>query len=222
MNSLRLIVPVLAAALGCIEAFVDVPIGPVNVTIALPVQAVPAALLDTNGALRRLACSAAAPCPQAATAEVTVRCTDAVCVLAPFTVRALTTDIDLTSYSAYRDYANSLQDVTIRAASIQITGASVGNSAGPLEVWWTGESTAADVPERRLGVTSQVTLTPGATDVPVTVDAAGVRELGARIMAGHTRFRVRLEGPLDVGAGALPAAQVHFAITFLVHLHGSL
>ena len=63
MNSLRLIVPVLAAALGCIEAFVDVPIGPVNVTIALPVQAVPAALLDTNGALRRLACSAAAPCP---------------------------------------------------------------------------------------------------------------------------------------------------------------
>ena len=113
MNSHRFIVPMLAAALCCIEAFLDVPIGPVAVTIALPVQAVPPALIGTNGSLRRLACITAAQCPQAATTEVTVRCANAVCVLAPFTVRALTTDIDLASYSAYRDYANSLQDVTI-------------------------------------------------------------------------------------------------------------
>ncbi|MDO9018208.1 MAG: hypothetical protein Q8S73_14480 [Deltaproteobacteria bacterium] len=218
----RLVVPFLLVALGCVEAYVDVPVGPVTVAVSLPVQGIPAALLAPDGTLRRVACSAASPCPPSGAAEVSVRCADGVCALGPFTLRGHTADIDLATYSAYRDYANALEDVTIQAASIRLTGAAVGNSVGPLEVWWTNESAAATTVERRLGTAPVTSLALPEVAVPVAVDAAGVRELGARVMAGNTRFRVRLEGPLDVGSGAVPAPEVSLAITFLVHLHGEL
>ncbi len=104
MNIPRPLVPALAALLGCVDAFVALPIGPVNATFTLPVQAVPASLLAADATLRRVPCDVANPCPQAAAAEVTVRCVDAVCALSPFTLRALTPDIDLAAYETYRDY----------------------------------------------------------------------------------------------------------------------
>ncbi len=222
MNILRPMVLALVAALGCVDAFVALPIGPINATVTLPVQAVPQVLLGSDGALQRIACGAASPCPQPATAEVVVSCVDAACALAPFALRAVTPDIDLTSYEVYRDYANSLQEITVQAVSVRLTGANVGNSVGPLDVWWTPASTGADVPEHHLGAAPRTPLSRSPMDVSVAVDAAGVSDLVTHLLAGNTRLRLRLEGPLDLGSGALPAAQVHLAVTLLLHVHGSL
>ncbi len=58
----------------------------------------------------------------------------------------------------------------------------------------------------------------------MTVDPEGVRSLVSHILSGPTHLRLRLEGPLDVGVGALPAAQltVTVTVTLLLHVHGSL
>ena len=85
-------------------------------------------------------------------------CVDAVCALAPFALRVVTPDIDPSSYEVYRDYANSLQGITVEAVSVRLTGVNPGRSVGPL----------------------------------------------------------------DLGSGALPAAQVHLAVTLLLQVHRSL
>lgn len=222
MNILRPALPALLAVLGCVDAYVALPIGPITATVTLPVQSVPAALLTADGALRTLACSAAAPCPTPTVAEVTVRCVGDVCALDPFTLQAITPDIDLRSYEVYRDYANALQSVTVEAVSVRVTGATIGNSVGPLDVWWSGASDAVDVTEHHLGASRRASLARSPEDVSVTVDDVGVRALVTHILSGNTRLRMRLRGPLDVGAGSLPAAQVQLAVTLLLQVHGSL
>jgi hypothetical protein len=222
MSNRRPVLPLLALALSCVDAVIDLPVGPHTATAQLPVREVPAQLLDANGALRRLQCDAATPCPQTGSARATLRCEGGACAVAPFAMDVTTGDIDLTAYSTYRDYANALDDVRVEAVSIRLTGARVGNSLGPMQVWWTGASNATGVSERALGTSARVTLTQSAVTVPVTLDAAGTRELVQRVLRGEVRFRVRMAGTIEAGAGALPDPEVSLAVTLLLHLRGSL
>jgi hypothetical protein len=214
-------IPALFGLLGCVDAFVAIPIGPISTTVALPVQGVPAALIAADGTLRAVACGAASPCPQPAAAAVTLACVDSVCALSPFVLRATTADLDLSAYEVYRDYADALESLTVTAVSVRLTGAAVGNAVGPLDVWWTAAA-GSDATEHHLGASLRTPLARSPVDVPVVVDAVGVRALVAYVMAGNTRLRLRLEGPLDVGTGALPAAQVELATTLLLQVHGGL
>ncbi len=106
--------------------------------------------------------------------------------------------------------------------SLRVTGAGAGNSVGPLDVWWTRAAGASDASEHHLGTAPRSLLTSDGAILPVTVDPEGVRTLVSHILSGDTHLRLRLEGPLDVGVGALPAAQLNVAVTLLLHVHGSL
>lgn len=218
----RPLLPLLALSLGCVDAVVDLPVGPHAGAAQLPVREVPAQLLDASGALRRVSCGDATPCPQTGTARVTLQCAAGACALAPFALDVTTGDIDLTAYSTYRDYANALDELRLETVSVQLTGARTGNSLGPMQVWWTGASNATGVSERLLGSAPRVTLTQGAVTIPVTLNAAGAAELVQRVLRGEVRFRVRMAGTIEVGAGALPDPEVSLAVTLLLHLRGSL
>jgi len=216
----RPLLPLLALSLGCVDAVVDLPVGPHTATAQLPVREVPAQLLDASGALRRVSCGDAPPCPQTGTARVTLQCVAGACALAPFALDVTTGDIDLTAYSTYRDYANALDEVRLETVSVQLTGGRAGNSLGPMQVRWAAASDAAA--ERTLGTSARVTLAQGAVTIPVSLDAAGTREFVQRVLGGEVRFRVRMVGTIEVGAGALPDPEVSLAVTLLLHLRGSL
>ncbi len=220
MNVSRPLLLALAVAASCVDAFVDLPVGPYAGEVALPVASVPAALLDGANALRRVPCADASACPQTGVADLTLRCLGGVCALPTFALDVTTQDIDLTMYSVYRDYVSALRDITLHEARVEVTGAQVGHSVGPLELTWLGPASAPGV-ERPFGRAPSVSLRERTVVVRVPADEQGVRELVQRFLRGETRFRVRVRGPLDPGTGALPAPRVHVSVSLLLHMQVS-
>lgn len=219
MQLLRPIALALFASVACVDAFVNLPIGPISLSVAVPVGSVPSSLLEADGTVRTIACGDSNPCPATGTEAVTLRCVSSVCRLGPFPVGATTPDIDLTTYDTYRSYADGLTGVRIAAVSLQLTGARPNNTLGPVEFYWSG---ATPTPEYRLGTIPATALTAGSTNIPVVVDNAGTDALVAAILGGAVRFRVRIAGTLEVGGGALSDPQLGLNLNLLLHLEGSL
>ena len=219
MQLLRPIALALLASVACVDAFVNLPVGPIAMSVAVPVGEVPSSLLEADGTVRTIACSDASPCPATGTDAVTLRCVSSVCRLAPFPLGVTTPDIDLTTYDTYRSYADGLTAVRIAAVNLQLTGARPNNTLGPVEFYWSG---ATPTPEYRLGTIPATALTAGSSTIPVVVDNAGTDALVAAILGGAVRFRVRIAGTLEVGGGALPDPQLGLNLNLLLHLEGSL
>ncbi|TAK25888.1 MAG: hypothetical protein EPO40_21720 [Myxococcaceae bacterium] len=221
MTSLRPLLPALLVALGCsVDAFVVVSPGPLRVSASLPVGEVPAALLTAERRLATVACDAARPCPSASSSEVVVRCEAGACALAPFALRSTSVDVDLDTDATFRDYAGALRGVEVQSAELQLRGAHPGSAVGPLVLWWGPTSEAT--PSRRLGAVPRTALGSSPFNAPVVVDAAGVDALEAHILGGAHRFRVRVDGAFEVGAGVLPDAQVELVVQLRLTLQTSL
>lgn len=218
----RRLAAALLLALGCSpDASVDVPVGPIESTVALPVAAVPAALLDAERRIVAVSCDVATPCPAVGVGEVTVACVDGRCALGAFTLRTENQVVDLSGIEAFQAYAGVLDVVSLRRAILAFTGLKLGNAVGPLDLTWSAESDAAGASARRLATVPRTVLGSASQEVELALDSAAVTALAREVLGGTRRFRVRLAGPVEAGAGALPDAQVKLSLRMLFHIDTS-
>lgn len=212
----------LAITLGCSpDVRVDVPVGPVRDTVNLPVSSVPSLLIGPDGRLITVACSATVPCPTIALPDLSVQCVSDRCVLGAFTVRTQNQLMDLSAFSTFQQYAGVLQAVSLRRAQIGFTGLRVGNVVGPLELTWSAESDVDGASARRLATMPRTTLNATTQEVELGLDNAEIQSLARAVLMGTRRFRVRITGPVELGMGTLPAAQVELALRLLFHIDTS-
>lgn len=222
-HSPRPLAAAIAFALGCSpDAKVDIPIGPITEAVTLPVDGVPSALLDGERRVISVDCGAAMPCPALPTSEVSITCVSDRCVLGAFTLRTSNQRVDLGTFSTFQEYAGALQAVSLRRAQLGFTGLRTGNAVGPLELTWSADADEAGASARRLATLPRTALTSATQEVELALDLTEVQSLARQVLAGTRRFRVRIAGPVEAGAGALPAARVELSLRLLFHVDTSL
>lgn len=213
----------LLAALGCaLDVFVGVAVGPLQLSASLPVEAVPEALRAPDGTLLPRACDPQQPCPEASSTEVSVRCVQGACSLAPLTLRSTAGDLDLEDQGTFRDYSGALRGLTLERARVTLAGFQAGNAVGPLSLWWVREGATPGEGEARLGEFPRLAITEAAPSTELALNAEGVRALEAVVLSGTRKLRLRVEGPVEVGASALPASQVTLSLRLSFVLASSL
>lgn len=219
----RPLVAALLLALGCSpDAQVDVPIGPIKDTVNLPVGSVPSALIGPDGRLVSLACSMASPCPTLPVMDLSLQCVSDRCVLGAFTLRTQNQLVDLSTFSTFQEYAGALQAVSLRRALLGFTGLRTGNAVGPLDLSWSAESDEAGAMSRHLATFPRTVLTAPTQEVDLALNLTEIQSLARRVLEGTRRFRVRITGPVEAGAGALPEARVELSLRLLFHIDTSL
>lgn len=219
----RPLVAALLLAMGCNpDAKVDIPIGPIQETVTIPVGSVPSALLDGERRVVSVACGAATPCPSPPTGDLTIACVNDRCVLGAFALRTSNQRVDLGTFSSFQEYAGALEAVSLRRALLGFTGLRTGNVVGPLELTWSADADEAGATSRRLATLPRTALTAATQEVELALDVAEVQALARQVLAGTRRFRVRVSGPVEAGAGALPDARVELSLRLLFHVDTSL
>lgn len=218
----RSLVTALVLGMGCSpDVQVDIPVGPIRDTVNLPVASVPSALVDPTGRLITVACSATSPCPTIPVQDLTLQCVADRCALGAFALRTQSQLVDLATFSTFQEYAGVLDAVSLRRAQIGFTGLRVGNVVGPLELTWSAESDADGAAARGLATMPRTVLTATTQEVELGLNIAEVQSLARAVLGGTRKFRVRITGPVSLGDGALPAAQVELALRLLFHIDTS-
>lgn len=217
-NGLRALLVALTLG-GCEPAArIDVPVGPIRQSVTLPVGAVPAAVLQADGTLVTLPCDEATACPALPTAELSLTCAASRCELSPFTLRTGNDVVDLETVSTFQEYLGALDAVSLKRAQLTIEGLRPGNLVGPLELQWSGEEDVAGASARRLATLPRTAVGASPPEVDLALDAAEIGRLATAVAEGTRRFRVRLVGPVSMGGGALPAAQLTLSLRMVFHI----
>lgn len=219
MHLLRPVALSLLAPFACIDAHVNFPVGPIEMSVDLPVDTIPASLRQQDGTLRRVSCSGSVPCPATESTTVTLRCLANVCALPPLPFDATSPDIDLTTYETWGRYAHDLDSVRLIAINLQVAGAQPNHTLGPTELFW---RTSPATPARRLGFIARTALAAGSVELPVVLTSAGAEALVDAILAGSVQFQIRLAGTVELGPGPLPEPQLQLSLNLLLGLVGSL
>jgi hypothetical protein len=216
---------ILAAALAfgaCSGAVpIDVSVGPFALDVDASRIVVPANL-QASGTFARVACSPSSACPPSP-AELTLRCVGGACDPEPVAIDlALSSVIDLSSWSAELDaVSHNLSLVSIASMSWQATAAGLRVPVGPIEVFWGPESASGISSDgvRRLGNVPVIRFdASGIANGDVALDAAGNAALSNHLLSISRRFRVFARASIDLSpGGALPAGRASLQVRMRVH-----